>query len=140
MRVLSIMLVVGVVAIASAHANELVEKRVVRFKQNGTDIQAVFKKHIGAGDFDAIQEAAQRMAVWGDEMPEYFPEGSKSEGARDAIWKDFSDFKSKAAAFSLASRGLKKAAALGDKGVVKTAAQNLGGTCKACHKVYRIKK
>ena len=50
----------------------LVEKRIKRFKQSGGDIQAIFKKHIAAGDYVAVEKAATRIADWADVMPNYF--------------------------------------------------------------------
>lgn len=119
--------------------SEIVQKRVARFKQSGADIQAIFKMHLAAGDYTAIEEAALRLAAWADEMPDHFPAGSHSKGARDEIWDNFPDFKSKAEAFAMAARMVKAEAGSGDAGRVKTAAQKMGGTCKSCHQSYRIK-
>ena len=119
----------------------IVEKRVHRFKQSGAAIQSVFKEHLGNDDFAAIAEAATLMAVWADVMPDYFPAGSTSPGARDDIWADFDDFKSKAADNAKAARDLQQLALAGtDKSAIAAAAKKLGGTCKACHQSYRIKK
>jgi len=121
------------------YESPIVEQRVKRFKQSGGDIQAIFKKHMGAGNFAAIEEAAARMAAWGAEMPDAFPAGSKSVGAEPAIWENFSDFENKAEAFAKAAAKLKTAAASGNAGAVKKAAQAVGGKCKSCHQSYRIK-
>ena len=119
----------------------IVEKRVHRFKQSGAAIQSVFKEHLGNDDFAAIAEAATLMADWADVMPDYFPAGSTSPGARDDIWADFDDFKSKAADNAKAARDLQQLALAGtDKSAIAAAAKKLGGTCKACHQSYRIKK
>ena len=119
----------------------IVEKRVHRFKQSGAAIQSVFKEHLGNDDFAAIAEAATLMADWADVMPDYFPAGSTSPGARDDIWADFEDFKSKAADNAKAARDLQQLALAGtDKSAIAAAAKKLGGTCKACHQSYRIKK
>ena len=119
----------------------IVEKRVHRFKQSGAAIQSVFKEHLGNDDFAAIAEAATLMADWADVMPDYFPAGSTSPGARDEIWADFDDFKSKAADNANAARDLQQLALAGtDKSAIAAAAKKLGGTCKACHQSYRIKK
>lgn len=138
--------VIGIAPASSALAHEpgtyespIVEQRVKRFKQSGGDIQAIFKKHLGAGNFAAIQDAAARMAAWGDDMPDAFPAGSNSIGADKAIWKNFSDFEAKAQAFGDAARALKAAAASGDAGATKKAAQMVGASCKSCHESYRIK-
>ena len=122
-----------------SYESPIVEQRVKRFKQAGADIQAVFKKHLPAGDFAAIEAAALRMAVWADEMPDAFPEGSASVGASDDLWADFADFKAKAEAHAAAARNLKAVAGSGDKGATADAAKRVGGTCKACHQAYRIK-
>ncbi|MEC7209308.1 MAG: cytochrome c [Pseudomonadota bacterium] len=119
----------------------IVEKRVHRFKQSGAAIQSVFKQHLGNDDFAAIAEAATLIADWADVMPDYFPAGSTSPGARDDIWADFDDFKSKAADNAKAARALQKLALAGsDKTAITAAAKKMGGTCKACHQSYRIKK
>ena len=119
----------------------IVEKRVHRFKQSGAAIQSVFKEHLGNDDFAAIAEAATLMADWADVMPDYFPAGSTSPGARDDIWADFDDFKSKAADNAKAARDLQQLALAGtDQSAIAAAAKKLGGTCKACHQSYRIKK
>ncbi len=117
----------------------IVEQRVAKFKQSGGDIQSVFKKHLPAGDMAAVEAAALRMAAWADEMPDYFPKGSVSEGADKALWQDFSDFETKAKANASAARALAVAARGGDKALVAKAAKRVGGTCKACHDSYRIK-
>ena len=122
-----------------AYESPVVEQRVKRFKQSGADIQAIFKKHMGAGNFTAIEKAAELMAAWGEEMPDAFPAGSNSVGADPAIWENFSEFESKADAFAKAATELKAAAASGNAGAVKKAAQAVGGTCKSCHQSYRIK-
>ena len=138
--------VIGLAPASSAMAHEpgtyespIVEQRVKRFKQSGGDIQAIFKKHLGAGNFATIQDAAVRMAAWGDDMPDAFPAGSNSIGADKAIWKNFSDFEAKAQVFGDAARALKAAAASGDAGATKKAAQMVGASCKSCHESYRIK-
>ena len=119
----------------------IVEKRVHRFKQSGAAIQSVFKQHLGNDDFAAIAEAATLIADWADVMPDYFPAGSTSPGARDDIWADFDDFKSKAADNAKAARALQKLALAGsDKTAITAAAKKMGGTCKVCHQSYRIKK
>ena len=129
------------VSVAPAADASIVDKRVHRFKQSGAAIQSVFKEHLGADDFAAIAEAATLIADWADVMPDFFPTGSNSLGARDEIWADFDDFKSKAADNAKAARDLQQLVlASTDKGAIVATAKKLGGTCKACHQSYRIKK
>ena len=128
-------------SVAPAADASIVDKRIHRFKQSGAAIQSVFKEHLGANDFAAIAEAATLIADWADVMPDYFPTGSASPGARDEIWADFDDFKSKAADNAKAARDLQQLALAGtDKGSIVAAASKLGGTCKACHQSYRLKQ
>ena len=128
-------------SIAPAADASIVDKRVHRFKQSGAAIQSVFKEHLGNDDFAAIAEAGTLIADWADVMPDYFPAGSISPGARDDIWDDFEDFKSKAADNAKAARALQKLALAGsDKAAIAASAKKMGGTCKACHQSYRIKK
>ena len=121
------------------YESPIVEKRVKRFKQAGADIQAVFKKHLPKSDFEAIEEAALRMAAWGEEMPDAFPVGSTSVGVKSALWTNFLDFKMKAAQHVAAARQLKAVAGSKDPKKVAEAAKRVGGTCKSCHQSYRIK-
>ncbi|MGI9439837.1 MAG: c-type cytochrome [Parvibaculales bacterium] len=118
----------------------IVADRVVRFKKSGSDIQDIFKKYLAAGDAPAIAQAAARMAQWGNAIPDYFPSGATSAGARDEIWQNFSDFKSKAQKYAAAASQLHKIAQSGDMKRIAAQARVVGGTCKACHDVYRIKK
>ena len=128
-------------SVAPAADASIVEKRIHRFKQSGAAIQSIFKEHLGADDFAAIGDAAKLIADWADVMPDYFPAGSTTAGARDEIWADFDDFKAKAADNAKAARDLQQLALAGtDKAAMVAAAKKMGGTCKACHQSYRIKK
>ena len=128
-------------SVAPAADASIVDKRIYRFKQSGAAIQSIFKEHLGADDFAAIGDAAKLIADWADVMPDYFPAGSTSAGARDEIWADFDDFKAKAADNAKAARDLQQLALAGtDKAAMVAAAKKMGGTCKACHQSYRIKK
>lgn len=121
------------------YESPIVEQRVKRFKQSGADIQSVFKKHIPAKDFGAIEAAALRIAVWASEMPDAFPAGSTSVGARSTLWENFPDFKAKAEANETAARNLKAAVGSQDMQQIVAAAKKVGATCKSCHDAYRLK-
>ena len=79
------------------------------------------------------------MAAWGVEMPDAFPAGSNSIGADPAIWKDFADFTEKSEAFAKAARALQAAAASGNGGATKKAAQMVRARSKSCPESLRIK-
>lgn len=125
---------------AGPYESAIVEQRVKRFKQSGADIQSVFKKHLPAKNFAAIEAAAVRIAVWAAQMPDAFPEGSTSKGARETLWENFSDFKAKAEANEAAARNLKAVAETQDMQKIVAAAQQVGATCKSCHDAYRLKR
>ena len=127
-------------AMAADDDAPIVQERVARFKQSGADIQDIFKKYLAVGDATAIAQAAARMAEWGAVLPDYFPVGSSSAGARAEIWQNFPDFKAKAQQYAAAARQLQKIAEQGDMKGVAAQARIVGGTCKACHDSYRIKK
>ena len=111
-------------SVAPAADASIVEKRIHRFKQSGAAIQSIFKEHLGADDFAAIGDAAKLIADWADVMPDYFPAGSTSAGARDEIWADFDDFKAKAADNAKAARDLQQLALAGtDKAAMVAAAK-----------------
>lgn len=122
-----------------SYESPIVEKRVNRFKQSGADIQAIFKKHLANANFVAIEDAALRMAQWGKQMPDAFPESSNSVGADPAIWENFEDFTAKAERFAEMSMRLKDVVRSKEIGAIKAAAQGVGASCKACHQSYRIK-
>ena len=121
------------------YESAIVEQRVKRFKQSGADIQSVFKQHIPSKNFGAIEAAAMRIAIWASQMPDAFPEGSTSVGARDTLWENFSDFKAKAEANETAARNLKAAVGSQDMQQIVAAAKKVGATCKSCHEAYRLK-
>jgi hypothetical protein len=62
-------LLLGAAYAAPSDVASAEKERIARFKASGGDIQAIFKKHLGAGDYAAIEAAATRLADWADEMP-----------------------------------------------------------------------
>lgn len=142
MRFLALILVAVMIVPAVAHdpdPNSIEGKRVAMFKKSGAGIKQVFDKHLPDGDLEAVATFAHEMADWGTQMIEFFPEGSKSIGAKDNIWEAWEDFEVKADKFSEAAAELAVAAASGDLAAATDAAKALGGTCKSCHESYRNK-
>lgn len=124
----------------NSFANNYIKERVAAFKQNGKDIQSIFKTHMPQQNYSEIARLAQNMATWADQIPTHFPAGSQSKGARPAIWETPQDFRKLAMAHGRAARALVTAAHGTDSVAVQQAARRLGGTCKACHETYRNKK
>ena len=122
--------------LASATQAGVIEERKAKFKENVAILRAI-QTQIGKGDFEAIAAGGRNIADWAIKMPDYFPEGSESAGALDAIWLDFDDFQSKAAANNEAALQLEQAAGTEDAGRIMVAVQKLSGTCKSCHRSFK---
>ena len=122
--------------LTSATQAGVIEERKAKFKENVAILRAI-QTQIGEGDFEAIAAGGRNIADWAIKMPDYFPEGSESAGALDAIWLDFDDFQSKAAANNEAALQLEQAAGTKDAGQIMAAVQKLSGTCKSCHRSFK---
>ncbi len=114
----------------------VIEDRKAKFKENVAILRAI-QTQIGNEDFKAIAAGGRNIADWAAKMPDFFPEGSESAGALDAIWFDFDDFRSKAAANVQSALQLEKAAGTKDAGQIMAAVQKLSATCKSCHRTYK---
>ena len=122
--------------LASATQADVVEERKAKFKENVAILRAI-QTQIGEGDFKAIAAGGRNIANWAIKIPDFFPEGSESAGALDAIWLYFDDFQSKAAANNEAALQLEQAAGTEDAGQIMAAVQKLSGTCKSCHRTFK---
>ena len=122
--------------LTSATQASVIEDRKAKFKENVAILRAI-QTQIGNSDFEAIAAGGQNIADWATNMPDFFPEGSESAGALDAIWLDFDDFQAKAAANVQSALQLKKAAGTKDAGQIMAAVKNLSKTCKSCHQSYK---
>lgn len=114
----------------------VIEDRKANFKENVSILRAV-QSQIQSGNFEAVAAGGRKIADWAQQMPEFFPEGSESPGALDAIWMDFDDFRMKADANKQAALDLEMAAQTEDAGKIMAAVQKLSGTCKSCHQSYK---
>ena len=122
--------------LASATQAGVIEERKAKFKENVAILRAI-QTQIGKGDFEAIAAGGKNIADWAIRMPDFFPKGSESAGALDAIWLDFDEFQSKAVANKEAALQLEKAAGTEDAGQIMAAVQKLSGTCKSCHRSFK---
>ena len=57
--------------------------------------------------------------------------------AKAEIWTDFADFTSKMKDFERESGALANTAKAGDEAAIKEQFSKTGGTCKACHDLYK---
>ena len=122
--------------LASATQAGVIEDRKAKFKENVAILRAI-QAQIGERDFEAIAAGGRNIADWAIKMPEFFPEGSESAGALNAIWLDFDNFQSKAAANKEAALQLEQAAGTKDARQIMAAVQKLSGTCKSCHRSFK---
>lgn len=96
--------------------------------------------------FDAAKagDSATHIAQLGSMIPDVFVFDTRSATAvktkaREGIWTNSSDFKSKADGLVQAANALVEAAKSGDKGTTLKAAAAVGKACGACHDDYRNK-
>ena len=114
----------------------VIEDRKAKFRENVAILRAI-QPQIGKGNFEAIAAGGRNIADWATKMPDFFPKGSESVGALDAIWLDFDDFRSKAVANKQAALKLEQAAGTRDAGQIMAAVQKLSVTCKSCHQSFK---
>lgn len=95
-------------------------------------------------DFAVIRSNAQSLHITARRIGWLFgrdtgPQAGVKTGALPIIWTQFPDFRSKHIQFTNAARDLEAASRSNNAATVRTALATLGGTCKACHDVYRKK-
>ena len=127
----------------SADNAAAIQARQDLMKSNGA-ANAALKKVIDAGGTDKAEltkQAAVLAATGAKNVDELFPAGSGAAAgktrAKDDIWSMSADFKASWASFAKATADLSKAAAAGDLAAIKTAYDETGKTCAACHGKFR---
>lgn len=99
----------------------------------------------GEPDLSVIAGEAAKMGEKGQAQVDLFPEGTSMDDGFDTealavIWEDQEDFNQKGADFGAATAKMVELAEAGDAAAVAEHAKALGGTCKACHDKFRVKK
>lgn len=117
------------------------QERIERFKASGASVKAMYQEYLPAQDYQAIKAEAAVLVRWAGDIPAAFPFGSDSDDdeARPEIWSDFEGFKQAAKSFETAALALQSATDQNDIDMVKKALDNVGASCKACHRKYRKK-
>ncbi len=113
----------------------VVEARSQAMKTLGGSLRRIGQ----AASVEDARDPAAAMAGAASRLATLFPEGSGGPPTRSKpeIWQNMADFKAKLAELQDAARALDAAARGADLDAVKAAARNVGGTCGACHRVYR---
>lgn len=119
-----------------ASATDVIAERKANFKANAGALRAIGGL-LSAQDFDGIAAQADTVSRWAAVMPEYFPEGSESKGARDEIWFEFERFTALSLENKAAADAVIAAANANDAAAVRQAVQTLGATCKSCHSSFK---
>lgn len=119
-------------------ASGVVKERMERFKTSQLLLREIVK-FAKQADFDEVKSRAEILALWGAEMPDYFPAGSnpKPSEASERIWQDFADFTRRAAEFAAASERLALRSQAADQKASLAAAMAVAQSCQACHQAYR---
>ena len=120
----------------TASATDLIAERKANFKANAAAMRAMGGQ-LGSNDFAGVAAGADKIASYAVKMTSYFPEGSRSEGARDDIWQAFETFTALAQKNQQAALAVKMSAEAGDKAAIQQAIQTLGASCKACHSKFK---
>lgn len=128
---------------ALAHAdvqNPVVKSRMDGMKAIGGNMKVLAQMAKGETGFDAEKAgmAASMVAMKAAEIPSAFMANEtdpKSE-AKPVIWQEFDDFTKKA----MATEAAAAAADVSTLEALRVSLGQIGGTCKACHDDYRIKK
>ena len=97
-----------------------------------------------APDIAQLRVDASTIAGLAPKVESWFPKGSGPQDkvrthALAAVWEKPAGFQHAAQRFTAAATALDAAAKAGDVAALRTAAQALGGTCKACHDQFREK-
>lgn len=131
-------ILIGFLGFNMAATADVIFDRKAGFKANAVSMKAIAAA-IGGGDYRSVINQATTISTWAEKIPNYFPEGSSSgnTNARAEIWANFDDFRSLSKANQMAANKLVTAAKSGDPGAMMEGLKNLGGSCKACHKLYK---
>ena len=139
-RGITLCLLSSLALVAQAHeaAEGVIKERMDRFKENKESKKSI-KANLG-GDASIIAKEALAIQEWANQMTNFFPEGSTQSPseALPAIWKNFEDFKARAAANANAADDLANLARSGaDTSALTNGFKALGKTCKDCHNDYK---
>ena len=120
-------------------ATGIVKERMDNFKASQVALKQILTASKG-NDFEAIVPLANQIKNWAEIMPTKFPSGSDGPPSEAApvIWADFEGFKSAAKENFEAASFLEVSALNGDAQATAKAIKQLAGTCKSCHRSYRL--
>lgn len=123
-------------------AASLMHERHDGMESIGKATKAIGRELQGSSpNLKTIQDAASKIAELAPKVPGWFPPGTGPDvgktRAKPAIWQKPQDFAAKAHDLASAATALNSAATEGDMNKIKSAFDQLGKDCKACHDPYR---
>lgn len=123
---------------AHSGATGIVKDRMDNFKQAKQSMKAI-KQAIKAPNFPKITRESEKLVKWGEEMLNYFPEGSnqKPSDAMPLIWQEWSRFDDHRQTYLEYSNTLMESAKAQDLDGVTNSYGGLAKSCKACHDRYK---
>jgi cytochrome c556 len=130
----------GMVGLSQAQTDPI-KQRQEDMKANGASMKAINGMLEASGPAADVATEATKINARAMEIATLFPAGSDQGDtkAKPEIWQNQDDFAAKLKALQDESAMLVTAANGGDMAVVKAQYEKLGGTCGACHKVYKNK-
>jgi cytochrome c556 len=107
-----------------------------------TPVMAMLKRQVPF-NAEEVVTAAKRVEMTSSIIPDAFKVDTRNTNvdtkARDAIWTNMADFKTKAQNLQTAAQNLQQAAMSGDQGATLKAAGMVGKACGSCHDEFRNK-
>ena len=135
----------ALVSAAATQPNVVIPARQLGMKQVGQNFKAINDQvRSGSPDAAVVRASARQLAGLAAKVPGWFPAGTGPDtgiktAAKAEIWTRAANFKSEAAAFTAATRGLAAAAARSsDPRVLEPHIRRVGGTCKSCHTTFKV--
>lgn len=131
-------------ALAHEGATGVVKERMDLMKRQQRDMKLIGDMAKGKTPFDAAKaaEAARDVSITARKIHELFPEGSAGghSEAKEAIWRDWDEFTSKAKELDLSAEALAVSLDETAGNDWRGALQKVTDACKACHKAFRAEK
>jgi cytochrome c556 len=137
------MVMLAVPSVSGPQAAAIMHERHEGMESIGNDMKTLHRD-LDSDDpnMAAIRSAAADIAKKSKAASGWFPAGTGPEagktGAKPDIWQNPQDFAAKLAAFQKTAHQFYATALAGDATGLKTSADELAGTCKACHDKYRM--
>lgn len=130
-------------AVSRKHAETAIEYRQSLFQLLKSNMAPLGGMAKGALPYDAtvMQTNAMRIEQLAEMMTDYLRVDTRkfdvNSGAKDELWENFSDVKSKIEALKTAAISVQSVAESEDEERYRTAIGDVGAACKSCHDDYK---